>query len=149
MQEDPYKTPESDLGGNTPELPRTIWWKVLFFIWVLLLVLIIVGFALTDEIPIGLLETLDLLFSLVMMIALFGLAFNKAIGKQVFWQYFFYVNLLITLIASIVYPVFGIEIYGVVSEFNIEFAIGLVFAVLAVWASYVYGYGRGMLWEMG
>jgi len=148
MQDDPYKTPQSELTTGQMPLPKTFWWKILFYIWALLLALIFVGFALMDEIPIGILEAADLSFSMVMIVAMFGLAFNKAIGKQVFWQYFFYVNFITTVISSIVYPVFGIEIYGVVSEFNIEFVIGLVFAALAVWASYVYGYRRGMLWEM-
>lgn len=149
MQEDPYKAPESDLSANQAALPKTLWWKVLFFIWVLLLVLLFAGIALTDEIPLGIMESIDLLISLVILFALFGLAFNKAIGKRVFWQYFFYVNFITTVIYSIVFPVFGIEIYGVVTEFNLEYLIGMVFAVLTVWASYVYGYRRGVLWGDG
>ena len=147
MQEDPYKTPESDLSVDQPVLPKTLWWKVLFFVWASMIVLLFTGYLLTDEIPIGLLEVIDLLFTLVMMIVLFGLAFNKAIGKRVFWQYFFYVNFIAGFITAIVYPAFGVEIYGIVSEFNFEFAIGLFFTVLAVWGSHVYGYRRGMLWK--
>ena len=84
MQDDPYKTPESDLIGQQPELPKTLWWKALFFTWALFLALALIGFTLTDEIPIGILEVIDLSFSLVTLVALFGLAFNKAIGKRVF-----------------------------------------------------------------
>jgi len=147
MQDDPYKTPKSDLTTRQTPLPKTRWWKVLFFVWTLLLAILAASITLTDEIPIGVIEIIDLFFSLVIVGALFGLAHNKAIGKRVFWQYFFYVNLITTVISSLVFPIFGIEVYGAVSEFNLEYAIGVAVTALLVWASYVYGYRRGVLWD--
>ena len=147
MKDDPYKTPQSDLSTEQMPPPKTLGWKVLFFVWTLLLAILAASITLTDEIPIGVLESIDLFFSLVIVGALFGLAFNKAIGKRVFWQYFFYVNLITTVISSLVLPIFGIEVYGSVSEFNLEYAIGAAITVLLVWASYVYAYRRGVIWD--
>ena len=100
-----------------------------------------------EEMAFGLWESIDMAISLVGMVALFGLAFNKAIGSRVFWQYFFYAYLLITIAFSLLFPLLGIKLYGQVLEFNGEYAFGLVIALISVWAAYLYGFKRTQLWN--
>ena len=148
MQDNPYKAPESDLSVEQVALPKTLWWKIYFFLLVLLTLAIIAWAVLAEPGVFTLTEFIDLVLSLIGLVCLFGLAFNKAIGQQVFWRYFFYVNMVSSLIFMIAFPIFGIEVYGEVSEFNLEFGIGVLLVLPLIWGSYLYGYRRGMLWGM-
>ena len=148
MQDDPYKAPESDLTLDQVALPKTLWWKIYFFLLLLLTLAVIAWAVLAEPSVFTLVEIIDLVLSFVGIVGLFGLAFNKAIGQQVFWKYFFYVNVVSSLIYMFVFPLAGIAFYGTVSEFNLEFAISVLLVVPLLWASYLYAYRRGMLWEM-
>lgn len=147
MNDNPYQTPDSDLSTQTAQMPKTIWWKIFFFLYTFLVVIGLGTMAYTGELKIAVLETIDLILSVIALVGLFGLAFNKVIGKQSFWKYFFYLNLVVIVITGLIFPVFGIEMYGQVSEFNIEFAIGLLFAAPIVWASYLYAFKRSYIWD--
>lgn len=148
MKDNPYQTPESDLTTEEAQLPKTLWWKIFFFLNAILMLLVIVSIVFLDEMTFGLWESIDMATSLIVTVSLFGLAFNKTIGKQVFWQYFFYAYLVLSIAFFLLFPVLGIDLYGQTQEFDGAFAIGLVFGFLYVWASYVYAYKRNQLWNI-
>ncbi len=146
MQDDPYKTPESELTTEQTLLPKTLWWKIYFFLIVLLTLAVVAWAVLAEPGVFTLIEVIDLILSVVALVCLFGLAFNKAIGKQVFWKYFFYVNLVSSFIYMGIFPLLGIKFYGEIAEFNLEYGIGVLLVVPLIWGSYLYGYRRGVLW---
>ncbi len=147
MKDNPYQTPESDLATNVVQMPKTIWWKVFFFFMVIFSMLAIAGIAMMEEMTISIFEVVDLAISLIGMVGLFGLAFNRAIGKQIFWKYFFYVNALSGIILSIIFPLAGIELYGVAQGSGFEFAPGVAIGAIFIWASYLYGFKRPQIWN--
>lgn len=147
MKNDPYKTPDSDLALDKVQKPKTIWWKVFFFLSALTMILGIAGLLAMEGTIFSYLEWFDLATSTIGFVGLFGLAFNVAIGKQYFWKYFFYFTLISTLIYLIIFPLAGIEMYGLVTELDISYAIGMAFGILFVWASYLYGFKRPQIWN--
>ncbi len=75
--------------------------------------LVVVGIVMAEEMTISIFEIIDPAISLIGMIGLFGLAFNKSISKQIFRRNFFYVNVLYGIIFSIVFLLADVELYGV------------------------------------
>ncbi len=147
MKDNPYQAPESDLTVNQVEMPKTTWWKVFFFINILIMPLAVFGFALSGDFKLSIVEYIDLLISFVFIVGLFGLAFNKALGTQAFWKYFFYVLLVDSIIINLIFPVAGIESYGQKGTIDIYFFIGNLFTGLVLWASYLYGFKRPQIWN--
>ncbi|MDH5354895.1 MAG: hypothetical protein OEY09_10675 [Gammaproteobacteria bacterium] len=147
MKNDPYKTPDADLAIDKVQKPKTIWWKVFFFLSALIMILAVGGLFVMEETVFSYVEWLDLATTAINFVGLFGLAFNVAIGRQSFWKYFFYFNLIATLIYLIIFPLAGIEMYGLVTELDISYAIGIVFGFLFVWAPYLYGFKRPQIWN--
>jgi len=147
MKDNPYQTPKSDLTVDTVKMPRTWPWKIFFFLSVALMALMVAAITFTEMLEVSVLESIDLIISFVTLVGLFGLAFNKPIGKQVFWKYVFYLNSISFVVSGVLFPLLGIEIYGLVTEINTDFLVGLILSALFVWACYVYAFKRPQIWD--
>ena len=146
MKKNPYQAPDSDLSVDTVQMPKTIWWKVFFFFSCLLTLLVIAGIVFAETIPASLLEFLDFTISIIGFVGLFGLAFNRAIGRQNFWKYFFYFNILVSIVVFVFFPIAGIEMYGQPVELNAEYAFALAYGLIFIWGLYLYGFKRPLIW---
>jgi len=94
MNDNPYATPASDVGGDA-ELRRSIWWKIYFFIIVALTVF---GYLSLFSSPgAGYTEYLSAAVSIVSLLGLFGYVFCRTILRPGFW--------LAVLVVSLVYGV--------------------------------------------
>lgn len=142
-EEDPYQPPEAPLVTQPVE-QTSIWWKVLFWLTLLLMVLSTIGLPLIENL--SWFDYLDYLLSIVATVGLFGFAFSRRIGTVVFWRYFFYVVLLESFIFSVLFPLFGIPSYGDVTPLGGWYAFGLAYTVALLWAIYHYAYRRPLLW---
>ena len=143
MDTNPYKPPASSLGtsGGRPRI--SVWWKVFF--WLSLIISVPSALAIASLKGLTLLDYADFALSLVAIVGLYGFSYGKRIGNVVFWRYFFYVVLVETTIISLVFPLLGLPRYGsadITSLYIIEIAI----ALLILSALYRYAYRSAFVW---
>jgi len=66
-----------------------MWWKIYFWIY---LILSVVGiFALLQHTPLGLVDILGLLLSIVLLLAIYAYAFKKNILQVSYWKILFWI----------------------------------------------------------
>ena len=148
MSENPYSPPESNLDQPEKKLPESIWWKVYFGISSFLILITIAGLFLIEEFKISKFDYVDFSLSMVAMTGLFGLAFSRPIGKQVFWRYFFYIALVETLFYSIALPMAGVARFGEVTSFDTWHAFEIAYTVPLIWGLYLYSFKRDYNWRI-
>ena len=122
----------------------TLTWQAFFYVTTFLMIL---SFANATLIPnLSLFDYLDLAISATANVGLYGLAFQKRIGRIVFWRYFFYVVATETLIITFVFPLLSIPFYGQASEFSAWYVIGSVFFTAVIYGNYIYAYKQPRIW---
>lgn len=133
-----YKTPESNLTLEMEHQPRPHWfWRLYFWLHVGMAPLLVIGILLVDNL--SLFDYLDLAISPPIFVALYGFAYAKKIGVQLFWRAF-----------SIIYPlwmifyfvivglVLKIPQYGEAVEVDGWLIIDPIFAVITSCALWLY-----------
>ena len=141
----PYKTPTSPLG-NSPENPENSpWWRVFFWVTVLLTVLTILGLMSAENL--GLFDYVDFIISLIAVLGLYGYAHYKPLGGVVFWRYFFYTALVETLVFSGLFPLLGIPRYGDV-DVGYWHLFDIGYALIILRALYRYAYRSAFVWKL-
>ena len=107
----------------------------------------ILSFANAALIPnLSLVDYVDLAISATATVGLYGLAFQKRIGRIVFWRYFFYAAAIETLIVTFVFPLLGIPFYGQAFQFSTWYVIGSVFFTSIIYGNYIYAYKQPNIW---
>jgi hypothetical protein len=140
----PYEPPGSPLKGAHGRPRNTLWWKVFFWITLVLTLFTVLGVASIKGV--SLMDYVDFALSLVAVVGLFGFAYYRPIGGVVFWRYFFYVALVEAVVYSLVFPALGVARYGDTSiTYWYLFEIG--YTVLILWAIYRYAYQVPIIWQ--
>lgn len=144
MNTNPYKPPASSLETPGGGSKISVWWKVFF--WLSLIISVPSALGVASIKGLTLLDYADFALSLVAIVGLYGFSYGKRIGNVVFWRYFFYAVLVETMIISVVFPILGLPRYGsaaVTPLYIIEIAI----ALLILSALYRYAYRSAFVWE--
>ena len=92
-------------------------------------------------------DYVDIFFSVVGTVGLFGFAFYKRIGKMVYWRYFFYLVLSESIFYSLALPLVGYERYGELASMNGMYAFEILYAAIYLSALYFYAYKRSFIWN--
>ena len=91
MEDNPYKTPESDLAIE-PQVSRSLWWKLYYVFYLFLILLSIVAVVFGDQID--LLDFINTFVSIVASLGLYGYVFSRKIFVRRIWFPVFIVFLL-------------------------------------------------------
>ncbi len=148
MSNDPYKSPDSDVGNNgnaQPPQPNALW-RAFFGFNCLLIVLNILFVPFIEEL--GMMEVIDFTFTNLVFVGLCGFIFSKSIGNVVFWRYFFYAALIESFIVLILFPVFEIPLYGQPTSFDMWLVFNLVNTFFNLMALNLYAYKIRGLWPV-
>ncbi|MDH5766482.1 MAG: hypothetical protein OEZ38_10750 [Gammaproteobacteria bacterium] len=142
MQNDPYKTPESDIQVQAI-MKRSIAWKIYFFFILFLSLISYLGIFTIPEA--GLTEYISVLFWITGTIGLFGFVFLKRILNPGFWLNFL-----------VVYIIFSVAYYFLTSinlsegmtdnEYLITNIIGWIISLPGYIALYLYSRASNIPW---
>ena len=124
----------------------TLTWQAFFYVTTFLVTLNFANAALVLKSNLSLFDYLDLAISGTATVGLYGLAFQKRIGRIVFWRYFFYIVAIETLIVTLIFPLLSIPLYGQASQFSAWYVIGSVFFTAVIYGNYIYAYKQPRIW---
>ena len=119
-------------------------WKVFFWLMALLTYFGVRQVPALDNL--SLIELIDLGFTVITLIGIFGFAYYLTLFKVVFWRYFFYALLLDMVIISVVFPLLGLSRYGRPPTFGIDYLLELALSGTILYAVYAYAYKRPFIW---
>jgi hypothetical protein len=153
---DIYQTPESNLEtkDNIPFKPHGFW-KIYFWLSLVMICIIIVsivGVMAISDIYIfqgaNLLDYIDLVSSIILVIAIYGYAYSKPILSQKIWIASAIVYLIWCIFYLVIAPfVLKIAQYGEQVTFDLLFLIGAVFYIPTCIAIYLYAFKSDHLWH--
>lgn len=143
MGNNPYQTPESDVGVES-NFQRSIWWKIYFFFITILSAFGMVSFLIDPSA--GVAEYINLVLWLIATTGLFGFVFLKPIYKPKFW-----------LQVLIAYIVFNFAYYFITdvdfrmgmsdTEFYISVAVGWLLSLPAFYGLYAFSKSTDPVWK--
>ena len=143
MENNPYKTPSSDVADDET-YKRSIWWKIYFFFITIISAFGMMSFLMNPEA--GVSEYISLILWLVATAGLFGFAFLRPIYKPIFW-----------LQVLIAYLIFSIAYYFITdldlrmgmsnSEFYISAAVGWLLSIPAYYGLFAYSKPTDPAWK--
>lgn len=143
MENNPYKTPNSDVTIDET-YKRSIWWKIYFFVITILSAIGMISFLFDPRA--GVSEYINLILWLTATAGLFGFTFLKPIYKPNFW----FQMLIAYLIYSVAY-FFITDIDLRVGMSNIEFyattAIGLLLSLPTYYALFAFSKPTDPAWK--
>ena len=144
MSEDPYKPPESDLNSNGQDHRNSLGWRLFFWVSAVLMLLVVAFVPLLEML--SLFDWIDLGFSIVGTVGLYGFAYYKPLGSIIFWRYFFYAVLIESFIYSIVLPLAGVEQYGQAVNLDSSMLLSIAYLFFYLIALNAYAYKRPFVW---
>lgn len=143
MNNDPYKTPRSDV--EIDEMPvRALWWKIYFAVYVLLIIASVPDLLFVEGA--GFIDWVYLLFLLASVTGLFGYVFMKRIVTPQVWL----PVLIAVFLADIAYPfVTGIDLSAGMSGevYLAASAIGWLLSLPNYVALYLYSKPGNPIWS--
>lgn len=143
MQDDPYKTPRSNVEVDEKPV-RSVGWKIYFFVYALLMILSMPELLLDPQA--NLIDWLYLLFMLASLIGLFGFVFMKPILVPAVWL----PVLAAVFIADVAYPfATAIDLAAEMSRdvYLVANAIGWLFSIPCYVAIYLYSKPGNPIWD--
>lgn len=140
----PYEPPLSHLESSGGKPKNSIWWKLFFWISLLLTLMGVPGLAVTKGLT--LLDYADFILSVMAVVGLYGFAYYKRIGNVVFWRYFFYATLIETLVFSLMFPLLGVPRYGA-KTLNYWYFFEIAYSLLILSALHRYAYRSALVWK--
>ena len=145
MNDDPYKSQNSDPDPYNGKPVNSLAWKIFF--WLNALGMLSILLVLPHFKAISPFDFIDICMSFVGTVGLFGFAFYKPIRTVVFWRYFFYVSLFEMILYSLILPALNIDRYGEATVYNGSYAFELLFASVFLSGIYSYAYKRPFIWR--
>lgn len=143
--ENPYSSPESDLGSGSPTTTkRSIWWKIYFFVISILSFLGMTTFLLSDGA--GIIDYLELLLLIVATAGLFGFVFSKKVLFAKFWLPF----LIIYFVTGLFYEsLSGVDMRQGMSgsAYYISMAIGYLVSIPGYYGLFMYSKAETHPWQ--
>jgi hypothetical protein len=145
VSEGPSRPPKSDLNSDGQHQQNSPGWRLFFWVSAILMALVIVFVPLVDAL--SLFDWIDLGFSIVGTVGLYGFAYYKPLGSMIFWRYFFYAVLVESFIYSIVLPLAGAEQYGQPVNFDSSLLLSFAYLLFYLIALNAYAYKRPFVWK--
>jgi len=158
--ENPYQAPDSKLvikEDLTSYQPSFIW-KIYFWFSVVGAILIVAFYAVLnsgilnsdDEFKFGIdfnwFDLFDFTFWLLLLLAIYGLAWSKKTVNRTFWRIYFYLFIVWSIIFTVMFPlVFKIPNYGEISTVK-ELLSEIPFKLIDCYLLYRYSYSMNFLW---
>ncbi|MCM8857900.1 MAG: hypothetical protein LC541_20020 [Candidatus Thiodiazotropha sp.] len=143
--ENPYSSPESDLGAEASDITkRSIWWKIYFFVITTLSFLGMATFLVSNDV--GFIDYLELMLLIVATAGLFGFVFSRKVLFPKFWLPF----LVVYFVAGLFYEsLSSVDMRQGMSdgEFYISIAIGYLMSIPAYYGIYMFGKADRHPWK--
>lgn len=143
MENNPYKTPSSDVTVDET-FKRSIWWKIYFFFITIISAFGMISFFMNPEA--GVSEYISLILWLIATVGLFGFTFLRPIYKPIFW-----------LQVLIAYLIFSIAYYFITdidlrmgmsnTEFYISVAVGWLLSIPAYYGLFAFSKPTDPAWK--
>ena len=144
---DIYQTPKSELTNDSGIVIKPHgFWKVFFWIHVVLSPLLILMIFTTENIS-GF-DYFDLLTFPFVLAVLFGYVFSKKIGFRIIWKVSCIIYPLWYVFYEIIAPFFlNLPQYGELATFDAYFIVSPLFAIPTCYALYLYGFKAEHVWS--
>ena len=144
MTNNPYKSPNSELGTPDGKPQNSKWWKAFFWITFLFTLLGFIVIPFLDNL--ALYDYVDFALTVVVLVGLYGFSHYKQVGKVIYWRYIFYIALIQSIIFVLVFPLLGIPRYGS-DTIDLMYFFEIAYTLIILLALNRYAYKVPFVWH--